>query len=167
MDRELKRKLVNTLIGAHRLGGRFPKEHALSPGEHVALMVLDQNRKRGNESMSVTAIREELRITMPGVSQIIKSLEKKGYVLRAVSQADRRRVDITLTSEGEALLLASEEKMRAKIEYLLDRLGERDALEMVRIFERVNAIVDELHASPCFYGHPGDNDDKKDRKDHI
>lgn len=81
------------------------------------------------------------------VANVLRSLEEKGLVIREHSQADRRRVTVSLTEAGRA----EDKRHKAEFEELasvfLAQLGEKDTREMLRILRRVNQTIDGNRAA--------------------
>lgn len=81
------------------------------------------------------------------VANVLRSLEEKGLVTREHSQADRRRVTVSLTEAGRA----EDKRHKAEFEELasdfLAQLGEKDTREMLRILRRVNQTIDGNRAA--------------------
>jgi len=74
---------------------------------------------RGNPSLSLRELATEERISPPALSGHVDRLEKAGLIERVRDEGDRRRVDLTLTDEGERLL----KRVRARrTTWLADRL---------------------------------------------
>ena len=74
---------------------------------------------RGNPSLSLRELATEERISPPALSGHVARLEKAGLIERVRDEGDRRRVDLTLTDEGERLL----KRVRARrTTWLADRL---------------------------------------------
>jgi len=59
---------------------------------------------RHNPGMSLRELAAEERISAPALSGYVDRLEKAGLVERVRDEADRRRVGLTLTEEGDKLL---------------------------------------------------------------
>jgi DNA-binding MarR family transcriptional regulator len=98
-------------------------------GEQVSMVqshILFEIRRAGNPAMQQVA--EELGMDITTFSRQVKSLEKRGLVVRQVSAEDRRVNLLGLTVGGSAVL--------AKIDlYMTERLG--------RIFSRMSAFEQE------------------------
>ena len=81
------------------------------------------------------------------MANVLRSLEEKGLVTRKHSQADRRRVTVSLTEAGRA----EDKRHKAEFEELasafLAQLGEKDTREMLRILRRVNQTIDGNRAA--------------------
>lgn len=78
------------------------------------------------------------------IAVVLNTLEKKGYVTRAIDQADRRRVLVTITPAGTAYIRGVREQARDRMRQLLEELGEADAAEYLRITERILTITKRM-----------------------
>jgi len=78
---------------------------------------------RSNPGLSLRQLVAEERISAPALSGHVDRLEKAGLLERVRGDADRRRVGLTLTEEGERLL----KRVRARrTTWLADRLRDLD-----------------------------------------
>ena len=75
------------------------------------------------------------------VSNIVSSLESKGYVQKQPSPEDARSVTVTLTPKGRAFTDAHERAMRNHVAAILEKLGPQDAQDAVRILKHLAAIM--------------------------
>lgn len=62
--------------------------------------MLESIGKKRQEGVTITDIAQDLDITAPSVTIMVKRLEKKGYITKDRSNIDARRVHIKLTQEG-------------------------------------------------------------------
>lgn len=76
----------------------------------------------------------------------LNNLERKGLITRRIDLHDRRRILVELTEQGRAFAKNQQEHMLSHATELLERLGETDATEAVRILRRVTDIMADLHA---------------------
>ncbi len=97
---ELNRLLVET----YRIAGKIEQimledlsDGKLSMSEMRAIESVGGGRQAGR---TVTDIAQELDITPPSVTTMIKRLEMKGYVVKRRSGSDGRQVCISLTEQG-------------------------------------------------------------------
>ena len=88
---------------------------------------------KNNESPG--EISKYLHIVPGRMTDILSSLEYKGYIVRERDSEDRRRVVVSITKEG----ITEEKKRRMAIrqEYrgLLKKLGREDTLELIRLLK--------------------------------
>lgn len=113
--------------------------------EHTDVRHIPGNPERGNGMMTVTQIANIMEMTTPAASKLLRIIEGKGYIARVLDDKDRRVVYIRLTEKGSALITASKKKAEEKTAKILEKLGEEDARELIRIFGRLRAIVQEAH----------------------
>lgn len=80
----------------------------------------------------------------PGaVTQVCDELVKEGLVERTRSVDDRRVVHIQITDSGKDVFDRFREARRARMRAILLKMGQEDAREFVRIFNRVVDILEE------------------------
>lgn len=84
------------------------------------------------------------------IAMALGSLEKKGMIIREVDRADRRKVLVTITSAGEAMIERSHDQGRGAMIKLFEELGEEDTKEFMRIMSRVMEIMKSARESGKF-----------------
>jgi DNA-binding MarR family transcriptional regulator len=104
----------------------FGKDKAL-PGELAALMKTSTSR----------------------IAAILNGLERKGLITREIDEADRRRILVALTAAGKELVLEKHQRIYDFTKSVLERLGEDDAREALRLLDRVIDVYKELAPSSC------------------
>jgi DNA-binding MarR family transcriptional regulator len=77
------------------------------------------------------------RVSPPAITKHVDRLERDGLVERTQSQADRRRVGLTLTADGQRLLRRVRSRRTA---WLAQRLGELDESELAAIEAAVEPL---------------------------
>jgi DNA-binding MarR family transcriptional regulator len=75
------------------------------------------------------------------ISQVARTLEKKGLLVRADNPSDRRAYVLTLTAVGEILIIAAREKVKPLVESFFAPVGERQ-LELTDILREVMAAAE-------------------------
>lgn len=78
------------------------RANGLAPQQHQALLAI--KGFPGRDRVLIGELAERLQIRPHSAVGLANRLVAKGYVLRVTDQADRRRVHLTLTPSGEALL---------------------------------------------------------------
>lgn len=105
-DEELSILLVETYRNVGRIEELMLKDLSsgkLSLGEMHALECVGRG---GKEGRTITALAQDLAITLPSVTAVIKRLEKKGYVTKQRGVKDARQVHIRLTEDGRRAYIA-------------------------------------------------------------
>lgn len=84
-------------------------------------------------------------ISTARMAAALNNLERKGFITRRIDPSDRRRILVDLTEQGKLFARKKHEHMLGHTTQMLERLGEKDATEFVRILDRVADIMAELH----------------------
>lgn len=98
--------------------------------------------KRGGDVLP-SEISNKMNITSARVAVALNSLEKKGLIKRTMDPKDRRRILVDLTPAGQELAQSYEKMALDGAIQLLELLGERDALEFVRILGKLAELSSE------------------------
>jgi MarR family transcriptional regulator, organic hydroperoxide resistance regulator len=93
---------------------------------------------------TVGELAEHAAIAPPTATRMLDGLERAGMVERRQSAADRRAVEIELTSEGKRVVGRKRARIAAKRRALFESLapGEREQAE--RLLLRLGDLIDEL-----------------------
>ena len=76
------------------------------------------------------------------IANILKVLEERGVIERRTAKADRRRVEVVVTEKGrEEERRRFQEGERFMVDFFSE-LGVEDAREFVRIFRRINDVME-------------------------
>ncbi len=108
-------------------------------GEVFALMII----AKAENGISPSDIGTKIEVSSPRVCAILNTLEGKELITREIDKNNRRNVIVKATELGK---VHSEEhynkamKIYAKV---LEKLGEHDALELIRITQKI-CEIDEL-----------------------
>lgn len=90
-----------------------------------------------------TDVRRGMGVTSSRVAAILRCLERRGFVERAVDPADRRCAIVTLTDAGRACVVERRAAAVERYAWLLERLGPEDARAFVRLHQRIHDIFRE------------------------
>jgi MarR family transcriptional regulator, organic hydroperoxide resistance regulator len=94
-----------------------------------------------------------MNISTARMAVALNGLEKKGLVTRRIDPADRRRILVDLTEKGREFATRQHNHMITHTVRVMEKLGEQDAVEFVRILGRLADMVDEFHVAdvddPC------------------
>lgn len=102
-----------------------------SRGEDQVLLLL-YSRQKPACAGDFAAI---LGLTSGRVANLLKQLERKGYIMRVPDSNDRRKVQISLTEAGKSYACAAYKKALEGYEWLLTALGEQDSQEFMRVLK--------------------------------
>ncbi len=133
-----------TLLGILTCNRKNPvnqKTRELSFGEMGLLHCLSQQE----DAVTAGELRRMIGIGAGGVTNLLNSLEKKGYVQRMMSPADRRSVLVLISAAGKELVEEKQNLILSFYTELLSRMGHDDTEEFLRILKRMNGIGEELY----------------------
>jgi DNA-binding MarR family transcriptional regulator len=102
---------------------------------HVIEAVFDGNREG---IFSMTDIAARLMVTASTLTTSVKTLEQKGYLLRAKLTEDKRRVNVTATDLGTRAYLSHKEFHKALIEQVSTSLTPEE-------FKALTSALSTLH----------------------
>ncbi|MDR2783335.1 MAG: winged helix DNA-binding protein [Treponema sp.] len=86
---------------------------------------------------------EKLAISKAAVSQMLGSLEKRGFIQRETYRDNRRKIIITVTEKGKSAVDTSGKNMDALLSRIITGFGEQDARRFVQLLDRFTELVDE------------------------
>lgn len=89
-------RFVDTVNKEHAQGVCFGDKHRLFPAEIHTIVEIGIN-----DGVSLTQLAEKLEISKPTLSERIRKLVAKGYVIKVKNSADQKAVKLHLTSEGK------------------------------------------------------------------
>lgn len=101
-------------------------------GEEQILLMLAHR----NEAVCAGVLTEHVGLTSGRVANILKQLERKGYIERTPGTDDRRKVLVCLTASGRQYAKQVYQKEMDGYARLLRVLGGQDAQEFVRLIKQ-------------------------------
>lgn len=151
MDQNLKAQLMRTVFQFKKLtGAGFGMDSAENKGdinmtELVLMKGISDNSADSENNIGLPDIREYLSISKAAVSQMLGSLEKKGYINRDIDKNNRRNLIVTLTQKGRELLSHKEKQFDDKLEKIMAGLGEDDVKQLISIINRLIEVINKIN----------------------
>lgn len=136
-------ELAAQLMAATHPKDKRPPLNEMQKQERVQDMTLRYLYENGGRA-APGGLAEFFDVSSARVAKLLGELEQKGYVVREVDPADRRRVTVCLTPAGETYVLDLDASFRRRLAGLLALLGESDAKEMVRLMIRLMEVMETL-----------------------
>ncbi|MFP3043321.1 MarR family transcriptional regulator [Treponema primitia] len=115
-------------------------------GENVSmaeLAVLAGIKNHTFEDGEVT-IPDLLCISRAAVSQMLRVMEQKGFIIRDINKANRRKQLLTLTKKGSAVVEEQEQKVMELLAQIVDQFGERETKQFIKLSGRFMDIIEKL-----------------------
>ena len=114
---------------------RLSKE--LAPGnvsfpQYFLLTYLDQK-----EVLTISAIAQKMEHTTAAASGLVARLQNLGYVLRSHASDDRRKVMVTITPHGSALVQRIREEMICNLMKMMAQLSPDEQKAWLQIYSKI------------------------------
>lgn len=109
----------------------------ISRGKAIMLSCIE---KSGGVIMP-SEIAKATGVSTARVAAFLNAAESKGYILRKSVENDRRKVQVVLTEAGFEKVSQEREKMLTKTTLFLEKLGEEDTEDLIRIMKKVQKII--------------------------
>lgn len=109
------------------------KPHGISPEQYNVLRIL---KGQNGVPTTVSSIQERMLNKMSNASRLVEKLKMKGLVERNECPADRRQVDILITTEGLELLRTIEKQVEETNRKIIN-LNDDEV-------EKLNELLDKL-----------------------
>ena len=90
----------------------------------------------------VTALAELLRVTQPTTSNVVKRMESRGWVVRAVDADDHRAVEVCLTSTGKDALDTFIENRSQLLRDFFSRLPDGDRRAVIAAIPALHKLIE-------------------------
>ena len=144
MNSDLKGELIHAIFGIKKIAAVLPGEFDINISEIMTLRKLSHCHSAAVQGLHVSELQKTLHCSKPAMSQMLNSLEKKGYVKREIDNADRRKIAVTPTESGIAVLELTINYIDGIVNNITERLGPDDTHELIRLLTRLNVIAEEL-----------------------
>ncbi len=86
---------------------------------------------------------EGMNVTTACVASTLRSMERKNLINREICLHDRRFVDVAITPFGQERLTCAYGNAVEDLQKILERLGEKDAMEYISLIGRIARILNE------------------------
>ena len=103
--------------------------------------MLESIGKCGGQGITITDIAQDLEITPPSVTAMVKRLERKGFISKDRSDEDARRVHVLLTDKGRRAEIAYRYFQRNFVRDLTDALNIAEKEAIVTALEKIDAYI--------------------------
>ena len=90
-----------------------------------------------NDHILVGDLTNELQMSTGRIANILKELERNGYILRIQQREDKRKYEVCLTKSGENYSRELYADMVSNHRALMEQLGETDGEQLLKLSEKV------------------------------
>ena len=99
---------------------------------------------RQEEDVHPGELAEKLSLVPGRMTDILKTLEKKGMIRRERDPEARRRVLVRITPKGARSVTERREQIRVQYSGLYEALGLDDTVKLIELLHKVNRYFDEM-----------------------
>jgi len=152
LDNLLKEQLFKTMFVSKKMMMITSANSGVPFAEYATLMHIFRLSQDddANAGVRVMKIKEHSHVSLPAVSQQLRSLEEKGLVRRNTTTEDRRVTLVSLTPAGQKILEHVRKGTDAVIEDLVKKVGEANIREYIRLSNEIMKSLEETHGvSDC------------------
>ncbi len=124
----------------------FPVLEGIPRAEFFIMHCIGVYQKKNPEKMGVriSALSAQSGMSMPAVSQVLNSMEEKGYVERCMTKSDRRVVYVCLTETGQGLLRKAMEEFCDFVGTIVENFGEEKTLTLIGLMNELSDVIGSL-----------------------
>lgn len=152
MDNLLKEQLFKTMFVSKKMMMITSGNSGVPFAEYATLMHIFRLSQDDDAiaGVRVMRIKEHSHVSLPAVSQQLRSLEEKGLVQRNTTAEDRRVTLVSLTPAGQKILDHVRKGTDAVLEELVQKIGEANIREYIRLSNEIMKTLEETHGeSEC------------------
>ena len=143
------KEFLDSIAKIKKLAHRYKKTEEIQPVMLMTMKIiynnyLDNKEDENYYGLKTSELTNKMCITKPATSKMLNIMEEKGYIERVSNKSDRRVVYVKLTEEGEAFLKDQNRKFEIFTCKVVERMGEEDTDNFIRLFGKLYDIVEEL-----------------------
>lgn len=147
-----EKKLIVAFENIKRLTTRPQSTDSVPHGEFLMMFVINSVMKQTDPEINATAcpgvmiskLSDLLQISRPTASQMITTLEEKGYVDRIACATDRRIVYICLTEKGQMVFSTKMAIYSGFLTEIIEKVGREEIDQLISLCERFHSAVGEI-----------------------
>lgn len=144
MENTLIEQLARSIFRFKKVGMTLRPELDVSMGEIIVMNGIVANSSKKNKNVSVSDIHSNEFITKPAVSQILGSLEKRGYITRTIDIVDRRKILVAITPKGTEFVKSMKEYYNNLLNDVITRFGEDNTRQLIELFNQFADISEDI-----------------------
>ena len=130
-------KLLRAFSQFRKIHWKPPHIKELKPSEFMVLHTVKHSFLDGENGLMVSDISDILKIARPTVTQLVNSLQRKGFLDKCTDEHDKRVVRINLSEKGKTLAKQGADEFYKRFEGLAEHLGDKKSLELANLLQEV------------------------------
>lgn len=147
MSRELENQLVQAMFqlkkSMNKGLGRDVDTVNITMSEYILMREVAGNTREKYNCNALTEVKEYLSVSKAAVSQMLSSLEKRGYLTREVDESNRRNIIVVLTEEGRVVFEKKNEEFYQRFGRVIGRVGKENVAHFVEMINKMSGAMDD------------------------
>lgn len=139
-DVDLAHEATDLRMATFRLARRLRAQRAIASMSDGQFAVLANLHVHGPHTLGDLAERE--RVSAPSMNRTVNHLEELGYLSRTPDDADRRKVNISLTDDGRSVVVETTRRRDSWLEHALEDLDADDRRTLAAAAVIMRAVAD-------------------------
>lgn len=118
----------------------------LSPPHMFTLLYLKKHEcEEGEpgEGIYPSVLSKSLHLTRPAMTQILNSLEEKGFLTRSLDENDRRKFRVKITDKGRKIFDKTSFEKNKAIKMLVTEMGKEETENAIKCLDKMSGILSE------------------------
>jgi DNA-binding MarR family transcriptional regulator len=137
--------LLCAIFKFNKATSQMSNDSFIRMNEVIAMFIIDNHSLESEKSLIASEVGETLCITHSAVSQLLTSLEKKGYVSRNINENDKRQYRFTLTDEGRQVTYKHKDKLNTHVRQIVSRFGENNVKILTQMLNDFSGLLAQMH----------------------
>lgn len=132
------KNLMKAFSQFRKIHWKPPHIENLKPSEFRVLHSVKHSFIDNDEDgLMVSQISDQLSMARPTITQLVNSLEKKGFLVKMPDDCDKRVVRIHLSDKGKDLAKKGAEDFYQRFDGLTNKLGDKKSAELTDLLKEV------------------------------
>ena len=148
MSKEIQNELVQAMFRLKKMMnrglGRDLDNANITMSEFILMREVAENTKESYNPMALTEVREYLSVSKAAVSQMLNSLEKRGYIVREIDPNNRRNIIVILTEEGKTAFEKKNQEFYDRFEMVIRGIGEKDVSQFIAMINKMSDAMGDF-----------------------
>ena len=111
----------------------------LSHNERMVLFIIHNLNK--DDKISLSIIRDKMKLAPSTITPIISSLEKRGFIERKIDESDRRNIYICLSNIGRRFTEKVNNELKNMLYEYIKYMGKNDTNEIIRLIKKTREFI--------------------------
>lgn len=112
--------------------------------EKLVMFLMHDILKSSEEKIvSLSKLREKIKLAPSTITPILNSLENKGLIERIIDKNDRRNIYIKLSKDGEKFTKSANDSLKHMVYNYIEYMGVDDTKEFIRLAQKTDKFLRE------------------------